>query len=77
MLSGSPYGSVESAFTAAPDLPMSFRGVNLGRHQLNAGIGARWYFGAAKRVYVFADYDLDYSRRMMAHTGQAGIVWNF
>ncbi|MDR1925507.1 MAG: autotransporter outer membrane beta-barrel domain-containing protein, partial [Planctomycetaceae bacterium] len=50
-------------------------GVNLGRHNFNAGLGGDFKIG--KRTSLFVDYDFDLGERATAHTGQVGAVVRF
>ena len=77
-IAGKTYGSVNSVFASAPSSPvMNLRGVDLGRNQLNTGVGFQRYFGTAKRAYLFGDYAFDCGERTTAHTGQVGLICAF
>ena len=55
--------------------PMTFHGVNLGRDQLNVGVGGRYFLTNAKRSLVYGNYDLDRGNRSLAHTAELGFQY--
>jgi uncharacterized protein with beta-barrel porin domain len=50
-------------------------GANLGRHNLNVGLGGD--FKISKNTKLFADYDFDLGENSTAHTGQFGLMIAF
>lgn len=75
VIAGETNGKVDARFIASDMSPtMVLRGVNVGRNQLNIGIGGEWELDWTNRVRFFIDYDYDYGDRSNAHSGQGGFI---
>jgi hypothetical protein len=71
---GDLYGSVKTSFSTSPTKTGTLTGVNLGRNKFNIGIGSDVYTSISKRTKLFADYDLEFGKHSIAHTGQFRLV---
>jgi outer membrane autotransporter protein len=73
-IGGDLYGTTRTSFQNGNGYA-TLKGVNVGRHRLNTGIGMDVH--TSNRTKIFVDYDFDLGRRSTAHTTQLGFVVSY
>jgi autotransporter-associated beta strand protein/predicted outer membrane repeat protein len=71
LVGGDTHTRIRSSFTGTTPV-MSLHGVDLGRTQLNLGIGGEWFVDEIKSLKFFGNYDLDFGKRHAMQTLQLG-----